>query len=88
MASWKKNAGIWTKIAVTTYLLAQILTGIEVGIVAACLVLLLDWSLMSALAVAVPAGFPLLLLQAGGIGWFFASLVPVDQPVEATVAST
>ena len=48
---------------VAAYAFLQVLTGVEVGVFAAALVLLLDWSLPFALSVAIPLGFPLLLAQ-------------------------
>lgn len=52
------------------YVAAQVLTGVEVGVVTAMLVLLTDWHLLVALGVVFPFGLPLVTLQmAAVIGW-------------------
>jgi hypothetical protein len=45
------------------YAFLQVITGVEVGVAAAALVLMLGWSLPFALSVAIPLGFPAFLAQ-------------------------
>jgi hypothetical protein len=45
------------------YVFLQVITGIEVGVVAAAMVLSLGWSLPFALSIAIPLGFPAFLAQ-------------------------
>ena len=49
------------------YVAAQVLTGIEVGILAAVLVLVAEWGLPAALAAVFPLGIPLVSLQMAGV---------------------
>lgn len=52
------------------YVVAQVLTGVEIGVLAASLVLLADLQLPLALGVAFPLGIPLVSLQmAAVISW-------------------
>lgn len=52
------------RIAISTYLFAQVATGIEVALAAVALVVAYGWPLHSALAVTIPLGFPVMLMQA------------------------
>lgn len=48
---------------------AQLLTGIQVGVLAAVLVVQYQLSLVEALSISIPAGFPFMVLQ-GSIGLY------------------
>jgi hypothetical protein len=49
------------------YVLAQIITGVEIGILAATMVVVAGWTLPGAMAVASPLGLPLVSLQMAGL---------------------
>lgn len=57
------------KTAMFTYVLVQLVTGIEVGLMTVALVVFWDVSLTIALPATISMGFPLMLLQ----GWFAAA---------------
>ena len=45
------------------YVIAQIVTGIEIGVLAAIMVVVAGWTLPAAMAVTFPLGLPLVSLQ-------------------------
>lgn len=49
------------------YVLAQVLTGIEIGVLAAAMVVMAGWTLPAAMAVTFPLGLPLVSIQMAGI---------------------
>ena len=51
----------------TAYVIAQVITGIEVGVIAAAIVVLAGWTLPAAMAVAFPIGLPLVSLQMAAV---------------------
>jgi ABC-type transport system involved in Fe-S cluster assembly fused permease/ATPase subunit len=75
--STTRRVGKHAVTAAISYMLAQLLTGVELGIVAAMFVLVHGWELTGALAVVLPLGLPLVLLQATLLGG--ASMAGGDQ---------
>jgi hypothetical protein len=57
-----KRPGMFRMIS-TTYVFVQIVTGVEVGFAAVVLVVAFGWELPMALAVTIPTGFPVMLMQ-------------------------
>ena len=49
------------------YVIAQVITGIEIGVLAAAIVVVAGWTLPAAMAVAFPLGLPLVSLQMAAI---------------------
>jgi 2-keto-4-pentenoate hydratase len=56
-----------------TYAVVQVITGIQVGLAAAAMAVFWGWPLEAALALAIPAGFPLMLGQVVLAGVFTRS---------------
>ncbi|MEL6344298.1 MAG: hypothetical protein AAFV53_14360 [Myxococcota bacterium] len=59
-------ASRWLK----SYVFAQVMTGVEVGVLAALLVVGVEVSLPAALAITFPLGLPLVALQTALSGWW------------------
>ena len=59
--------------SIAAYAALQFVTGIQVGVLAAALVVGWSWPLPVALATCVPLGFPLLLAQGALLYWLIRS---------------
>lgn len=53
----------------TSYVVAQVLTGVEVGVLAVCIMLGAQTSLPAAMAIVIPMGLPLVALQMALFTW-------------------
>lgn len=71
-----RTVGTTVVAGMAIYAAVQVLTGVEIGVLAATLVLTKGWTLPAALAWSMPIGLPLVLLQGGLLaavaGWMQA----------------